>query len=394
MQTRFHLRYAPYVEFYHSTVMLSMTALVVTRRMDSTTWYDRQLDVPGFDCGLLKHLNSLSIGRAQSPVEKLVAELLVRMGVHGVSSVNSPSFISSMVRINPFVRETHSSNIELTSSSGSNAAIANVSANSYRLAIPSEATPYDSPVLSALLIDTIKKSEGRMIDLPSTRPPLMSHPDSTSNSRVMVVGAGGLGCPAISHLLNWLKGSLAVVDHDTVAVTDLHRQVFYTLSDVGRKKAKVLPERLSKGSQELHIVAFDKPFSEELLDHFKPDMVVSAVDNTSTRREINRICVERSIDVVDAGVNDYGGYITSYTVGSACYVCTIGSAAMRDEKKKGILTMTSYHGGMLLARYAVELLVNKEALRGKIFVFDLSRFIFEAFDVERNKRCEVCGGNR
>jgi len=142
------------------------------------------------------------------------------------------------------------------------------------------------------------------------------------------------------------------------------------------------------------MVAFDKPFSEELLDHFKPDMVVSAVDNTSTRREINRICVERSIDVVDAGVNDYGGYITSYTVGSACYVCTIGSAAMRDQKKKGILTMTSYHGGMLLARYAVELLVNKEALRGKIFVFDLSRFIFEAFDVERNKRCEVCGGNR
>lgn len=358
--------------------------------MDSMRWYERQLRVPGIDWTFMKKLSSMCVEATGGDVEELTADLLIRTGVHRLSKQSRTVFMHSMIDSNPFLEITDEPDILITKSTREGNARVFVEDGSIRLVIPHDAIVDDAPVMAALVLKAIRTEKEQEADLDTTRLIESSFPFN-SNSRIMVIGAGGLGCPALTSIVSAFSGNIAIVDHNTVSVTNLHRQTLYRTGDIGKKKADVAKERLKESYPDARIESFARPFKEDLIDAFSPDIVLFAVDSMATRREINSICLDRGLSFVDTSVNDFHGYGLAHVAGTACYECIVDESAMHSETKKGILALTSFYGGLLMARLT-SVLLNREALvRNRVFAFNLDDFSFDDFEVTRYKNCKACG---
>ena len=104
------------------------------------------------------------------------------------------------------------------------------------------------------------------------------------NARVLIVGAGGLGCPAAQYLAAAGIGTLAIADFDTVAVGNLHRQVLYSPADVGKKKVTVAAERLQQQNPGIRLIPLDLMVtSQNIMELIEPyDILVDGTDNFDT----------------------------------------------------------------------------------------------------------------
>ena len=397
MQTRFHLRYAPQDEFYHSTVMLSITNQLPQADnrsgaglMDTMKWYERQLRVPGIDQTFMQKLSSMCIEPAGGDIEELTADLLIRTGVHRLSRQSRPAFVHSMIESNPFLEISDGPGILIKRSSIEDIARVTVKGNSIHLLIPHDAIVDDAPVLAALTLNAITTDEEQEIDLGTTRL-VESSFSFDSGPRLMVIGAGGLGCPALTSIVSASSSKIVVVDHDTVSVTDLHRQTLYRPGDIGKKKADVAKTRLEESYPDAQVESFASLFNESLIDAFRPDILLFAVDSMATRRAINAICLDRGLSFVDAAVNNMYGYGLVHVAGTACYECVLGKSGTHSESKKGILALTSYYGGLLMARLTSALFNKDPYVRNRVFAFNLADFSFDTFEVERYENCGACG---
>ena len=105
------------------------------------------------------------------------------------------------------------------------------------------------------------------------------------SSRVLVVGAGGLGSPVLFYLGAAGVGTLGIVDYDVVTLSNLNRQVLYTVKDVGRHKAEIAADRLHQLNPDVHLVTLDKRIDKEHPFEFvqEYDVVVDASDNLETK---------------------------------------------------------------------------------------------------------------
>ncbi|MEL7119550.1 MAG: HesA/MoeB/ThiF family protein, partial [Bacteroidota bacterium] len=113
------------------------------------------------------------------------------------------------------------------------------------------------------------------------------------NARVLVVGAGGLGCPVLQYLVAAGVGHIGIVDEDIVSMSNLHRQILYSIKDVGHAKAIVAKQRLQLLNPNIIIKAFVERFT---IDNAKRlvadyDIVVDGTDNFPTRYLVNDVCV-------------------------------------------------------------------------------------------------------
>lgn len=358
--------------------------------MDSTKWYERQLRVPGIDRAFMQKLSSMCIEADGGDIEELTADLLIRTGVHRLSRQSRLTFMYSMIDSNPFLEISNEPEIFITRSNREDNARVFVEDGSIRLVIPHDAIVDDAPVLAALILKAIRTEKEQEADLETTRLVESSFPFN-GNSRIMVIGAGGLGCPALTSIVPALSGNIAIVDHDTVSVTNLHRQTLYRTGDIGKRKADVAKERLKESYPDARIESFARPFKEDLIDAFSPDILLLAVDSMATRKEINSICLDRGLSFVDTAVNDFHGYGLAHVAGTACYECIVDESAMHSETRNGILALTSYYGGLLMARLTSALLNREAHIRNRVFAFNLDDFSFDVFEVTRYKNCKACG---
>src|SRR6185436_379638 len=112
-------------------------------------------------------------------------------------------------------------------------------------------------------------------------------------AKILVIGAGGLGCPALQYLTAAGVGTLGIIDDDVVALTNLHRQVLYSVNDIGFSKAERAADILGQLNPEIKIV----PYNERLLTQNALlliadfDIIIDGTDNFSTRYMINDACV-------------------------------------------------------------------------------------------------------
>ena len=113
------------------------------------------------------------------------------------------------------------------------------------------------------------------------------------NAKVLLVGVGGLGCPAAMYLVGAGVGNIGLMDHDKVDVSNLHRQVLFQESDVGRPKAVVAKERLEKQNSEVQFEVYEEPLTVEnaksIIQQY--DVVLDGTDNFETKYLINDACI-------------------------------------------------------------------------------------------------------
>jgi len=140
-----------------------------------------------------------------------------------------------------------------------------------------------------------------------------------ANAKVLVIGAGGLGCPALQYLAAAGIGTLGIIDHDTVELSNLHRQILYTVNDIGRLKADCAAERLSQLNPDITIIPYPLQLSNQnaalLISKF--DLVIDGSDNFPTRYMVNDACVLLNIPLIYGALAEHEGQVGIFNVPDA-----------------------------------------------------------------------------
>ncbi|MDP5107228.1 MAG: HesA/MoeB/ThiF family protein [Polaribacter sp.] len=136
------------------------------------------------------------------------------------------------------------------------------------------------------------------------------------NASVLVVGCGGLGSPIVVYLASSGVGKIHLVDFDTVDITNLHRQVFYSLHDVGKPKAQVLSEFIKKRAPFTEVSFTNHPITKENVFELieRVDIVVDGTDSLPTKYLLNDACVIKNKPLVYGSLYKFDGYVAAFNV--------------------------------------------------------------------------------
>jgi sulfur-carrier protein adenylyltransferase/sulfurtransferase len=211
---------------------------------------------------------------------------------------------------------------------------------------------------------------------------------------VLIVGAGGLGSPAALYLAAAGVGTLGLVDFDRVDATNLHRQVLYGTSDVGRPKLEAARERLADLNPEVRVVTHEARLtSENALEILRGyEVVLDGTDNFATRYLVNDACVLLDKPNVYGSIFRFDGQVSVFaTKEGPCYRCLYPEppppGLVPSCAEGGVLGILPGIVGSLQATEAIKLIVGiGETLAGRLLLFDALRTTFRVMKVRR--RCE------
>ena len=215
-------------------------------------------------------------------------------------------------------------------------------------------------------------------------------------SSVLVVGAGGLGSPALLYLAAVGVGRIGVVEPDRVELSNLNRQILYTEADLGRPKAEVARERLLALNPHIEVEAYPERFSAALADRLVPeyDLLLDASDNFPTRYLANDAAVIHDRPLVHGAVYRYEGRVSVFHYqGGPCYRCLFPRPPRRPAGgEAGVLGTLPGVIGALMAAEAVKVLLGLgEPLSGRLLIYDTLHAEFRRLSFPRDPACPVCG---
>jgi molybdopterin-synthase adenylyltransferase len=214
-----------------------------------------------------------------------------------------------------------------------------------------------------------------------------------SRARVLVAGAGGLGCAICTYLAAAGIGTLRVVDRGEVELSNLNRQVLYGAKDIGAEKSPALAARLRDLNPAVRIEALHAVISAEsvagLLDGM--DLVVDALDNLPTRYLLNKACLEAGLPLVHGAVHGLQGQAMTVIPGKGpCLMCLFGGA--EHAGLIPVLGTAPAIVGCIQATEAIKVLTGLgRPLVGRLLLFDGLDMRFSEFAVARNPGCPHCG---
>jgi adenylyltransferase/sulfurtransferase len=135
-------------------------------------------------------------------------------------------------------------------------------------------------------------------------------------AKVLVIGAGGLGCPALQYLVASGVGSVGIVDDDTISLSNLHRQILYATNDIGKLKAKTAAEKLAALNPEVEITPYTIWLDQEnILELFaRYDFILDGTDNFESRYLINDACAMLKKPLIFAAVSGYEGQLAVFNL--------------------------------------------------------------------------------
>jgi len=221
-----------------------------------------------------------------------------------------------------------------------------------------------------------------------------------SKAHVVVMGVGGLGSLTSAYLAGAGIGKLTLVDDDTVDISNLHRQLLYTESDIEKEKVAAAKNRLLESNPSCQIEVVNQRLSEEgLVDLYSgASLVIDGTDNFASRFLINRACVKSKTSLVSAAITMFSGQMSvfDYADNSPCYECLFSEDNATEGRENscadnGVLgpavgVMASYQALHAL-KYLLGLRV--ESLN-KLMVFDLLRGSNRTITLFKEKHCKVC----
>ena len=221
------------------------------------------------------------------------------------------------------------------------------------------------------------------------------------NSKVCVVGTGGLGNPITSRLAAMGVGTLRIVDRDVIELSNLHRQTMFNEDDVGQIKVEVAAKKLQKLNPDCKIEALAISVNDytalEVVEGC--DVVIDALDSVNARYALNKACVKFGIPfVTGAAVGVSGQAFTVIPKESACYYCMFPSL---DEDSMPTCSIEGVHpsilslvGGIEVAE-AVKIILGKTpSLSQRILHIDLENLDFNSTKTFRAEECPICGSGK
>ena len=215
----------------------------------------------------------------------------------------------------------------------------------------------------------------------------------------LVIGAGGLGSPVALYLGTAGVGTITLVDHDTVDLTNLQRQLAHTLARVGQPKAESARAAIAAINPEPRVQAIAVRADGALLDSLVPqaNVVIDCCDNFHTRHAINAACVRHGRPLVSGAAIRFDGQVSVYDVRDAhspCYACLFAPDDEFEETRCATMGVFAPLVGIIGAMQAAEALKilsdTGTPLTGRLQMLDARSMEWHEVRVPRNPRCPVC----
>lgn len=215
---------------------------------------------------------------------------------------------------------------------------------------------------------------------------------------VLVVGLGGLGCPAALYLAAAGVGKLILADGDEVELSNLQRQIAHTESDLGMNKAVSVADSIRALNPDIQLEVLQERLEEEAVDHAVAgaDLVVDASDNYAIRFALNRACIAADVPLVSAAAVRSEAQVAVFDPhrGGPCYRCLYeegASDAALSCSESGVLAPLVGVVGSLQAMEALKILADYgEPLRGRILMLDLRSMDLRTLDLAPSADCPDC----
>ena len=221
------------------------------------------------------------------------------------------------------------------------------------------------------------------------------------SSHVLLIGAGGIGCPAMQYLAAAGIGTISVVDDDVVSLSNLQRQILYSDSDIGTAKvdaaaaavARLNPDVTFRGLKQ----RIDRSTSADILTGV--DVVIDGCDNFATRLIVNDLCLAAKVPLVSAAIGQFHGQIGTFTGWQAdapCYRCFVGDAHDPDDcddcATQGVLGAMCGLMGSFAAMEAIRVLTGfGDPQMGRLHLFDGIAPAMRSIRLPKDAGCRSCG---
>lgn len=221
------------------------------------------------------------------------------------------------------------------------------------------------------------------------------------SSKVLIIGAGGLGSPAALYLAAAGIGTIGIVDSDKVELSNLHRQIIHRTADLGGEKVKSAENKMREINPDVNVKAYHQRINSSNIRQIikQYDFIIDASDNFATKFLINDACFFEKIAFSHAGVLRFDGQLMTVLPGeTTCYRCIFNAPPSADAvppaSQAGLLGVLPGVIGVLQATEAIKYLLNLgDLLTNALLTYDLLKTEFRKVSFNRNPDCPLCGQN-
>jgi adenylyltransferase/sulfurtransferase len=217
-------------------------------------------------------------------------------------------------------------------------------------------------------------------------------------ARVLVIGAGGLGSPALMYLAAGGVGTIGIVDCDRVDLSNLQRQVLFATEDLGQPKAQVAARKLKSLNPEVTFRPQDLVLrANNVREVFAEyDVIIDGTDQFATRYLVNDACVLLGKPLVSAAIQRFEGQAMTYVPGAACYRCLFpvppNAGEVPNCAEAGVLGVLPGVLGAIQATEAIKIVLGMgETLTNRLLTYDALNMSVAEFRFVRRQDCAVCG---
>lgn len=223
------------------------------------------------------------------------------------------------------------------------------------------------------------------------------------NSKVLIIGTGGLGAPAAMYLGAAGVGTIGLVDDDNVDLSNLQRQIIHGTNDVGKAKVISGKESINEINPDVNVITYkERATSANILDIIKDQnytFIIDGTDNFPVKFLINDACVMLKKPFSHAGIIRFQGQTMTYVPGKGpCYRCVFKNPPPTDIvptcQQAGVLGVMGGVIGSIQATEALKYIIGVgDLLTGKLLTYDSKKMEFRKINISHNKNCKICGEN-
>ena len=219
------------------------------------------------------------------------------------------------------------------------------------------------------------------------------------SSRVLIIGAGGLGSPLALYLAAAGIGTLGILDFDVVDASNLQRQILYAANDVGTQKVIAAKEKILSLNPNVHVEIFSTRLtSENAIDILKTfDVIADGTDNFPTRYLVNDACVILKKPMVYGSIFQFEGQVTVFNATHGpCYRCLFPQppdvSLVQNCAEAGVFGVLPGIIGTLQATEVIKMLLQiGTTLAGRMILIDTLQMHFQEITLRKNNHCPMCG---
>lgn len=217
-------------------------------------------------------------------------------------------------------------------------------------------------------------------------------------AKVLVVGAGGLGSPLLMYLAAAGVGTLGIIDHDIVDLSNLQRQIIHKTDTLGTKKTHSAKQMIEQLNPDIQTYSYDEYLDQDNAENIikKYDIVADGCDNFTTRFLINDICYKYNIPLVSAALSQFDGQLATfkgYEEDKPCYRCLVPHHpnGILSCAEAGILgAVAGVLGTMQAVEVLKEILNLGDGLAGKLLIYDALSATSRTIKLPKDPGCKYC----